>query len=163
MGLFDEPENETPAADEAVFDDDSKIRLFETQRRESASGSGYLKKFLPVAVLAALIVAGVIYFIQPGIGSAVKPPKEVEDSVYEYMRNSEHRSVREITFYKCDGWLWVKILADPATSRESVDDPANKYRLEVDIDGDTVSNIQTLPRPDKENDVPCPRRPHIIG
>jgi hypothetical protein len=154
MGLFDEPENETPAADDAVFDDNSKIRLFETQRRESASGSGYLKKFLPVAVLAALIVAGLIYFMQPGIGSAVKPPKEVEDSVYEYMRSKEHRSVREITFYNCDGWYSVKILADPR-STESVDDPSNKYRLRVDGDGETAANIQTLPLPDKDNDVPC--------
>jgi hypothetical protein len=154
MGLFDEPEDETPGADDAVFDEDSKIRLFETQRRESESGSGYLKKFLPVAVVAVLIVAGLIYFMQPGIGSAVKPPKEVEDSVYEYMRSKEHRSVREITFYNCDGWYWVKILADPR-STESVDDPSNKYRLRVDRNGDSAANIQTLPLPEQSNDVPC--------
>jgi len=153
MGLFDEPENETPAADEAVFDD-SKIRLFETQRRESASGSGYLKKFLPVAVLAALIVAGVIYFIQPGIGSAVKPPKEVEDSVYEYMRTKEHRSVREITFYNCDRWYWVKILAEPRGS-ESVDDRSNQYRLSVKKQDNGPVGIDTLPLPAKELDFPC--------
>lgn len=154
MGLFDEPENETPAADDAVFDEESKVRLFETQRRETESDSGYLKKFLPVAVVSVLIVAGLIYFIQPGIGSAVKPPKEVEDAVYEYMRSKEHRSVREITFYNCDGWYSVKILADPR-STESVDDPSNKYRLRVDRNGDSVANIQTLPLPDQANDVPC--------
>jgi hypothetical protein len=154
MGLFDEPENETPDVDDTVFDDDSKIRLFETQRRETESDSGYLKKFLPVAVVAVLIVAGLIYFMQPGIGSAVKPPKAVEDSVYEYMRSKEHRSVREITFYNCDGWYWVKILADPRSS-ESVDDPSNKYRLRVDRNGDSMANIQTLPQPNKSNDTPC--------
>jgi hypothetical protein len=154
MGLFDEPESEAPAADDAIFDDDSKIRLFETQRRESASGSGYLKKFLPVAVLAALIVAGVIYFIQPGIGSAVKPPKEVEDSVYEYMRTKEHRSVREITFYTCGDYYWVRILAEPRGS-ESVDDQSNKYRLTVKKQDDGSVGIDTLPLPSKELDVPC--------
>jgi len=154
MGLFDEPENETPAADAAVFDEDSKVRLFETQRRETESDSGYLKKFLPVAVVAVLIVAVLIYFMQPGIGSAVKPPKAVEDSVYEYMRSKEHRSVREITFYNCDGWYWVKILADPRSS-ESVDDPGNKYRLRVDRNGEMAANIQTLPLQNKENDAPC--------
>jgi hypothetical protein len=92
--------------------------------------------------------------MRPGIGSAVKPPKEVEDSVYEYMLKTEHRSVREITFYNCDGWYWVKILAEPRGS-ESVDDPSNEYRLRVDREGDAVANIQTLPRPEKENIVPC--------
>lgn len=155
MSLFDEPEDEpTAASSDAVFDAESKIRLFETQHREEESGSGYLKRFLPVAVVAILVVAGLIYFMQPGIGSAVKPPKAVEDAVYEYMRSKEHRSVREITFYNCDGWYWVKILAEPRSS-ESVDDPTNKYRLRVDRNGDTAGNIQTLPSPDQSNDEPC--------
>jgi hypothetical protein len=155
MGLFDEPEDEPSAATgDVVFDEDSKIRLFETQKREDESGSGYLKKFLPVAVVAVLVVAGLIYFMQPGIGSAVKPPKGVEDAVYDYMRRVEHRSVREITFYNCDGWYWVKILAEPR-STESVDDPSNKYRLRVDRDGDSAGNIQTLPASESTDDVPC--------
>lgn len=135
------------------FDPASKIRLFETQQRETESGSGYVKKFLAVAFVAVLVVAGLIYFMQPGIGSAVKPPKAVEDSVYEYMRSKEHRSVREITFYQCDGYYWVKILADPRTSVGSVDDPANQYRLRVERNDDTASNIETLPLPNGE--VPC--------
>jgi hypothetical protein len=147
-----EPDEEQ--ANDITFDPASKIRLFETQQREDESGSGYLKKFLPVALVAILLVGGIIYFMQPGIGSAVKPPKEVEDSVYEYMLKTEHRSVREITFYNCDGWYWVKILAEPRGS-ESVDDPSNEYRLRVDREGDAVANIQTLPRPEKENIVPC--------
>ena len=153
MGLFDEPENETPSAGKIAFDEDSKIRLFETQRREDIGAHDYLKKFLPVAVVAVLVIAGLIYFMQPGIGSAVKPPKEVEDSVYEYMISIRHRSVREITFYQCDGFYWVKILAEPRTALESVDDPANQYRLRVDRSGDAASNIETLPPP--MGDVPC--------
>ena len=147
-----------PDEDQAVdttFDPASKIRLFETQQREDESGSGYWKKFLVVAIVALIIVAGAIYLLQPGVGSAVKPPKEVEDSVYEYMRSKEHRSVREITFYQCDGYYWVKILAEPRTAVGSVDDPENQYRLRVDRSGDSASNIQTLRLPDKDNDVPC--------
>lgn len=146
--------DETQAID-TTFDPESKIRLFETQQREDESGSGYLKKFLPVAVVAIVFVAGAIYYMQPGVGSAVKPPKEVEDSVYEYMRSKEHRSVREIIFYQCDGYYWVKILADPRTSLGSVDDPSNQYRLRVERSGDTASSIQTLPLPDKDDDLPC--------
>jgi hypothetical protein len=156
MGLLDEPENVTPTpADDVVFDEDSKIRLFETQHREEESGSGYLKKFVPVAIVAVLVVAGLIYLMQPGIGSAVKPPKPVEDAVYEYMRSKEHRSVREITFYQCDGYYWVRILAEPLTAVASVDDPSNQYCLRVDRSGDTASNIQTLARRDNGNDRPC--------
>ena len=158
MGLFDEPENETQAApDDVAFDDDSKIRLFETQQREKAGGFNYLKRFLPVAVVAIIVVGVIIYMMQPGIGSAVKPPKEVEDAVYDYMLKKEHRSVREITFYNCDGWYWVKILAEPRSSIATVDDPANQYRLRVDRSGDSISNIQTLPLADKERDIPCQR------
>jgi hypothetical protein len=156
MGLFDEPEEETAASADAIeFDKDSKIRLFETQRRESDEARGYFKKFLPVAVVAILIIGGVIYFMQPGVGDAVKPPKEIEDSVYNYMLTVEHRSVREITFYNCDGWYWVKILAEPRTALASVDDPSNQYRLRVDQNGDQVGNIQTLPVPPKDQDKPC--------
>ena len=155
MGLFDEPE-ETPVSDEEVeFDKDSKIRLFETQKRESDEARGYFKKFLPVAVVAIIIIAGVIYFMQPGIGDAVKPPKQTEDAVYEYMISKEHRSVREITFYNCGDYYWVRILAEPRTAVASADDPSNQYRLRVNREGDNVSSIQTLPLPPKEQDQPC--------
>ena len=157
MGLFDEPEEEQHVSTDAVdeFDKDSKIRLFETQQRESNEARGYLKKFLPVAVVAILIIGGVIYFMQPGVGDAVKPPKANEDAVYDYMLRVEHRSVREITFYNCDGWYWVKILAEPRTALASADDPSNQYRLRVDRNGDQVGNIQTLPVPPKDQDTPC--------
>lgn len=155
MGLFDEPE-ETAATDDAVvFDAESKIRLFETQRRESDEARGYFKKFLPVAVVAILIIGAVIYFMQPGVGDAVKPPKTTEDAVYEYMNSKEHRSVREIAFYNCDGYYWVRILAEPRTALASADDPSNQYRLRVNRDGDNVSSIETLPLPPREQDKPC--------
>src|SRR5580765_1341190 len=147
-----------PDEDQAIdttFEPDSKIRLLETQQREHDSGSGYLKKVLQVAVVAIVIIAGVIYFMQPGVGSAVKPPKPVEDAVYDHMLKTEHRSVREITFFNCDGYYWVNILAEPRSPLASVDDPANQYRLRVDYSGDSVTNIQTLPLPPKGQDKPC--------
>jgi hypothetical protein len=152
MSLF-EPEEEKTS--DVGFDEESKIRLFETQQRESRSVHDHLKRFLPVAVVAVVIVGALIYFMQPGIGDAVKPPKHIEDSVYEYMLAKEKRSVREIAFYKCDGWYWVKILAEPRSQLASVDDPANQYRLRVDAADERASNITTLPLPDKANDVPC--------
>jgi len=151
MGLL-EPDDEQ--AIDTTFDPESKIRLFETQQREHDSGLGYVKKFLPVALVAIVAIVGVIYFMQPGIGSAVKPPKDVEDAVYEYMNSKEHRSVREITFYNCDGYYWVKILAEPRSAVASVDDPANQYRLTVKQQDGSVG-IDTLPLPPKEHDVPC--------
>ena len=147
-----EPEED---ASEIGFDEKSKIRLFETQQRESAGGYDYLKKFLPVAVVAIIVVGGIIYFMQPGTGDVVKVQKEAEDAVYEYMQAKEHRSVRESTFYKCDGYYWVRIIAEPRSQLASVDDPANQFRLKVDRAGEKLFNIQTLPLPAKQDDVPC--------
>jgi hypothetical protein len=152
MGLL-EPEEEEQ--NDLEFDKDSKIRLFETQKRETESGYGYLKKFLPVAVVAVIIIAGIIWLMQPGIGDAVKPPQDVENAVYDYMDKTEHRSVREITFYKCNGYYWVKILAEPRSSTMSVDDPVNQFRLSVKTSGDRATEITTLPLPEQANDVPC--------
>ena len=161
MGLFDEPEEEQYVSTDAVdeFDKDSKIRLFETQKRESDEAHGYFKKLIPVAVVAILIIAGVIYFMQPGIGSAIKPPKATEDAVYEYMNSKEHRSVREITFYNCDGFYRVKILAEPRTALASVDDPSNKYRLIVKQNEQGGTDIQPSPQMPmivNEQDAPNP-------
>jgi hypothetical protein len=148
-----EPEEEN--AGDVTFDPDSKVRLFETQQRSSASVHSYVIKFLPVALIAILIIAGVIWFMQPGIGDAVRPPKDVADAVDEYMLSKEHRSIREITFYKCSDYYWVRILAEPRSALGSVDDPSNQYRLRVERNGDAAASIQTLPLPDKQNDVPC--------
>jgi hypothetical protein len=156
MGLFDEPESDSQAAeDEIAFDEDSKIRLFETQVRESEGGHNYLKKFLPVIAIAIIAVGAFIYMMQPGIGSVVKPPKPVEDAVYDYMLKTEHRSVREIAFYNCGSWYWVQILAEPRSALASVDDPTNQYRLRVDRNGDAATDIQTLPVPARDSDIPC--------
>ena len=151
MSLF-EPEDDPR---DVEFDKDDKVRLFETQKRETEGGRGYLKKFLPVAVIAIIIIAGIIWLMQPGIGDAVKPPKEVEQAVDDYMLSKEHRSVREITFYKCDGYYWVKILAEPRSSTMSVDDPSNQFRLSVKTVDEKATDITTLPLPPKEQDKPC--------
>ena len=153
MSLF-EPEEEN--TDEVEFDKESKIRLFETQQRESRSIHDHLKRFLPVVAVAIIVVGLIIYFMQPGIGNAVKPPKEVEDSVYDYMQSKEHRSVHEISFYKCNGYYWVKILAEPRSYPPSVlDDPVNQYRLSVRTSDGKTAEITTLQLPEKQDDIPC--------
>lgn len=151
MSLF-ETEDEPK---EVEFDKNDKVRLFETQQRETEGGRGYLKKFLPVALVAVIIIAGIIWLMQPGIGDAVKPPKEVEEAVDEYMLTKEHRSIREITFYKCDGFYWVKILSEPRSSVASVDDPENQFRLSVKASDGKATEITTLPLQSKEQDKPC--------
>jgi hypothetical protein len=151
MSLF-EPEDEPQ---DVEFDKDDKVRLFETQQRETEGGRGYLKKFLPVAVVAIIIIAGIIWLMQPGKGDAVRPPADIADAVDNYMLTKEHRSIREITFYKCDGFYWVKILAEPRSSVASVDDPANQFRLSVKTADGKAIDITTLPVPDRASDVPC--------
>lgn len=136
-------------------DKDDKVRLFETQQRETESGRGYLKKFLPVAVVAIIIIAGIIWLMQPGIGDAVKPPTEVEEAVNDYMLTKEHRSIREITFYKCNGYYWVKILSEPRSSVASVDAPENQFRLSVKTADGRATDITNLPLPDRSVDIPC--------
>ena len=149
-----EPEEEDRS--DVEFDKDSKIRLFETQKRETEGSYGYLKKFLPVVAVAIILIGVVIWLMQPGIGSAVKPPKEVEDAVYQYMDTKEHRSVREITFYNCGDYYWVRILAEPRSYPPSLlQDDVNQFRLTVKKHDDGTVGIDTLPLPPKEHDVPC--------
>jgi hypothetical protein len=152
MSLLEPEENEN----EVSFDEESKIHLFETQQRSSKGVRDYIKRFLPVGVVAVLILAGIIWLMQPGIGDPIAVSSEVKQAVTNYMQENEKRTVSEMTFYKCDGYYWVKILAEPRSYPPSVrDDPMNQYRLEVrSVDGRTAE-IKTLPTPSRENDVPC--------
>lgn len=152
MSLF-EPEEESG---DIAFDEKSKIRLFETQARESRGVRDHLKRFLPVIVVAIIVVGGVIYLMQPGIGDAVAVPTQIKDAVYDYMLTKEKRTATEMTFYKCDGYYWVKILAQPRAYPPSVlDDPVNQYRLEVRSSNGTTADIRTLPSPANASNKPC--------
>ena len=151
MSLFDTEDE----PHDVEFDKDDKVRLFETQRRETEGGRGYLKKFLPVAVVAIIIITGIIWLMQPGKGDPVRPPADIADAVDNYMLSKEHRSIRESTFYKCDGFYWVKILAEPRSSVASVDDPENQFRLSVKSSDGKAAEITTLPLPPKDQDKPC--------
>lgn len=151
MSLFEEEENKSD-----IFDAEDKIRLFETQKRSERSVKDYAKVLLPIAVVAAVLVGGILYLIQPGIGDAVKAPKELEDAVYDYMLTREKRTTAEITFYKCDGYYWVKVLAEPRSYPPSLLlDAVNQYRLIARQNEDGSRPITTLPLPSKEEDIPC--------
>lgn len=148
MSLFDEED------DSAFNDDEDKVRLFETQKRSTRSVKDYAKTFLPVVILVIVAIAAALYFIQPGVGDRVKPPLDLEYKVYDYMLTKEKRSVSEIGFYNCDGYHWVKILAEPKPYPPSnLLDTVNQYRLSARQTGDNSYEITTLPLP--ENDVPC--------
>ena len=145
-----------PEENEVSFDEDSKIHLFETQQRSSKSVRNYIKKFLPVALVAIIILAGIIWLMQPGVGDAIAVSSDMKQAAIDYMQNTEKRTVREMTFYKCNGYYWVKILAEPRSYPPSVlDDPVNQYRLTMKKQEDGSIGIDTLPLPPKEHDVPC--------
>jgi hypothetical protein len=152
MSLF-EPEEEKSG--DVAFDDESKIRLFETQQRESRSGIEYLKKFLPVIALAMIILGGMIWLMQPGIGDAVAVSTDLKQFVYNYMLEDEKRTTSEMTFYKCSGYYWVKVLAEPRSSLSSRDDASNQYRLEVRSPDGKTAEIKTLPPPLNTSNKPC--------
>jgi hypothetical protein len=149
-----EPEEEN--ADDVAFDEDSKIRLFETQQRSSKSVHEYVIKFLPVGLIAIVIIGAIIWLMQPGIGDPVAVPSELKQSVYDYMSGTEKRSITEIGFYKCSGYYWVKILAEPrAYPPSNLEDAVNQYRLEVRSSDGKTAEIKTLPAPANASNKPC--------
>ena len=152
MSLLEPEENEA----EVGLDEKGGTHLFETQQRSSKSVQSYLKRFLPVGIVAILVLAGIIWLMQPGIGDPIAVSTELKQAVDDYMQASEKRTVSEKTFYKCSGYYWVKVLANPRSYPPSVrDDPMNQYRLEVRSSDGRTADIKTLPTPTKENDVPC--------
>jgi hypothetical protein len=151
MGIFDAVDE-----DKIEFDEESKIRLFETQQRSSRSIHDHLKRFLPMAVVAAVVVGGIIYMMQPGVGSPIAVQDEMKQAVYDHMLTKEKRTLAETTYYKCDGYTWVKVVAEPRSYPPSLPlDAVNQYRLKVDSAGEKLFNIETLPLPAKQDDVPC--------
>ena len=153
MSLLDADEE---LQDEVRFDEDSKIRLFETQQKTSKSIHDYVKHFLPFAVIVIVGLGVLYYFMQPGIGDEVRASNEMYDSVYDYMLTKEKRTAAEMTFYKCDGYYWVKVLAQPRAYPSSLRlDPVNQFRLTAREQPDGKYQVATLPLPSPQDDVPC--------
>jgi hypothetical protein len=153
MGFLDTKDE----ADESdvTFDDESKIRLFETQQKSSKSIHDYVKKFFPVAIGAIVILLIAGYLMMPGTGDEVRASDDLYNAVYQHKVTHEKRSISEAAFYKCDGFYWVRILAEPKQFPPSnPEDPVNQYRLSVKQDGGSWQ-VATLPLPTKENDKPC--------
>ena len=139
-----------------IFDEKDKVRLFETQEKNVRSIHDYAKIFLPIAVVVIVVLAAIMYLMSPGIGDTVRPSIELNDAVYDHMLTQEKRTANEIAFYKCDGYYWVKILAEPrAYPPSNLEDDVNQYRLTVREKSDGSRQIETLPLPSKENDIPC--------
>ncbi|MFN6963728.1 MAG: hypothetical protein ACK4S4_08175 [Pyrinomonadaceae bacterium] len=152
MTLFDN-DQETDRG-EINFDEDSKIRIFETQQRASKSAHDHLKKFLPFAVVAVVGIAVASYLMQPGVGSVIRPSNQMYDAVYDYLLTKEKRTPRELIFYKCDGFYWVKAYAEPRSYPPSNPyDDVNKYRISASENAVGTFLITTLPGGGA--DVPC--------
>ena len=139
-----------------IFDEKDKIRLFETQEKNVRSIHDYAKFLLPIALVVIIGIVAVVYFLSPGIGDTVRPSNELYNAAYDYMLTNEKRTANEMTFYKCDGYYWVKILAEPRPYPPSnLEDAVNQYRLSVRENEDGSRQIVTLPLPPKEDDIPC--------
>ena len=155
MGIFDTKDE--PAESDVAFDADSKIRLFETHQKSSKSIHDYIKQFLPVAVAAVVLLVVFGFFMTPGAGDEVRAPDDVYNAVYDHMLTNEKRSMSEVKFYKCDGFYWVKLLAEPRPFPPSnPEDQVNQYRLAVEQAG-TAWNVTTLNLQKPESDMPCLR------
>jgi hypothetical protein len=153
MGILDV--NEDPTESDIEFDNDSKIRLFETHQKTSKGVHDYIRKFLPVAVAAIVILVVFGFFMTPRAGDEVRAPDEVYNAVYEHIVTKEKRSISEAKFYKCEGYYWVQILAEPKPFPPSnPEDPVNQYRLAAQQSG-SVWSVETLQK--SEKDVPCVR------
>ena len=155
MGIFDTQDE--PATDDIAFDEDSKVRLFETHQKTSRSFHDYAKKFLPVTVAAIALLVVFGFLMTPRAGDEVRASDDLYNAVYEHMLSKEKRSISEVKFYKCDGFYWVKILAEPKPFPPSnPEDKVNQYRLSAQEAG-SGWEVNTLSLQQPGSDTPCSR------
>lgn len=156
MGIFDTEDESTVTHTEVTFDDKDKVRLFETERNRSSSASGYARKFLPVALIVIVAIAASVYLLMPGVGDEIQGTHEMRRAVIDHLKSKEKRDATEITFYKCDGYFWAKVLAEPKPYPTSLlEDDVNQFRIKVTQTGKDSYQSETLPLPAKADDVPC--------
>lgn len=148
MGLFDTEDQTAVTPDEVTFDDKDKVRLFETERNRGGSGTRYIRKFLPVTLIVIAAIAAGVYFLMPGTGDEIQGSTSMRRSVYDHMLTKAKRTANEITFYKCDGYFWAKVLAEPKPYPPSlILDDVNQFRLRVTKTGKETFQSETLPLP----------------
>ena len=156
MSLFDTEDESTVTHDDVTFDEKDKVRLFETERNRGSSVSGYARKFLPVALIVIVAIAAAVYFLMPGTGDEIQGSHEMRRAVVDHLKSKEKRDATEITFYKCDGYFWAKVLAEPKPYPESnLLDDVNQFRIKVTQTGKDTYRSETLPLPAKADDIPC--------
>ena len=141
----------TPAVPRTV----EKDRLFETQEKVS-SGSKHYLVVLGVVAVVVLIAGGVLYFVmQPGIGDEISTPKPAEAAVRDHFLTKEKRSATDMTFYKCDGFLWARVGVE---TRNDVPNPLMKigtYKANVTTQPDGSFAITAAPISSPDQDTPC--------
>lgn len=133
----------------------AKDRLFETQEKVTSSSRHYLVVLAIVAVIVAIGGGGLYLAMQPGIGDQVTTPKPAEAAVREHFLSKEKRTATDMTFYKCDGYLWARVGVE---TRNDIPNPLMKigtYGAKVSEQGGTwrVSEARPIDAPDK--DSPC--------
>ncbi|MGI8812222.1 MAG: hypothetical protein ACR2IH_06790 [Pyrinomonadaceae bacterium] len=149
MNIFETP-------DEDKFDEKDKVRLFQTVNEQASSAHHYARVLLPIAAFVLVGLIAFVFITRKGVGDEIMPAAAMRSQVYDYMLTTEKRAPTEMTFFKCDGYYWIKILAEPKPFPPSlVLDDVNQFRLEVRQAGDDKWQVSKLPLQTGENDVPC--------
>ena len=133
----------------------AKDRLFETQEKVTSSSRHYLVVLAVVAVVVLGAGIGLYLFLQPGIGDQIATPKQAEAAVRDHFLTKEKRTATDMTFYKCDGYLWARVGVE---TRNDIPNPLMKigtYRAKVGEQAGSwqVSEAGPIDSPDK--DTPC--------
>lgn len=142
--------------DDGKFDESDKVRLFQTVEENRRSVSNYAKILAPIALLVLIGLIAAVYFTRTKTGDEAMPPGTMRQQVYDFMLAREKRTPREMTFFQCDGFYWVRILAEPKSYPPSLLlDDVNQFRLSARQYGDDKWEISKLALAPKSDDVPC--------
>jgi len=152
MGLLDQADD---VKDAPQLDPNDRSRLFQTVSRESSSLRGYLKVFLPIAGL--VVIAGLLFFYLtiPGVGDTIRAQPELDLAVRYHLLDVKGRVATDITFYKCDGFTWVRANVE---KRPDIPDPLlqlGTYAVKAVPNGVNSWDFTSKPIQKDEKPTPC--------
>ena len=131
-----------------------KDRLFETVEKTKSSSRKYIGILCVVAVV--VIVAGVAgsYYLAPGIGDNVVAPKGLEIVLREHMLTKQKRDSTDISFYKCEGFVWARVGVETRTDLPNPVFRIGSYAAKASPNGENW-DITAAPISSPEMDIPC--------
>jgi hypothetical protein len=145
-----EPDEEK---DEVIFDDENKIRLFETHQKTSRSIKDYAKTLLPIAFIVIAGLALVAYLMMPNVGDKVKAPAGLEDAVYDRILTQEKRTPTDMEFYYCKTYYWIRVNVEPINIPNKRPSLISKYLAIGTPKSDETWELSVVPL--ASENVPC--------